>query len=107
MEPLVEICAEVDGLLRGRKRQGNVAGMERRRRPAAEAPHQCVGVLEQACCFDATVEELPGLGQLAAHAPKAAESQDEYQEELASRPVARATASARLACLSPSAYQPA
>ena len=76
METLVEICAEVDGLLRGRERQGNVASMERRRRTAAETPYQGVRVAEQARCLDATVEQLPRLGQLAAHAPEPAQGQE-------------------------------
>jgi len=37
VEALVEICGEVDGLLCGRERQGDVARMERSRRTAAEA----------------------------------------------------------------------
>src|SRR5438874_11240501 len=84
MEALVEICAEVDGFLCCRERQGNVAGMERSCRTAAEAPHQGVRVAEQPRCLDAAVEELAGLGQLAAQAPKPAQSQDQHEKELAS-----------------------
>src|SRR6266550_7649389 len=83
MEALVEICAELDGLLGGRERQGKVAGMERRCRTAAEAPHQSVRVAEQSRRLDATVEQLPRLGQLAAHAPESAQGQDEHEKELA------------------------
>src|SRR5438045_4620050 len=83
MEPLIEIGAEVDGFLCGRERQGNVAGMERSCRTAAEAPHQRVRVAEQPRCLDATVQQLAGLGQLPAQAPKPAQSQDEHKKEFA------------------------
>src|SRR5580765_7576291 len=60
--------------------------MERRCRTAAEAPHQRVRVAEQTRCLGAAVEQLTRLGQLAAHSPKPAQSQDEYEKELAPLP---------------------
>src|SRR3954471_12002231 len=83
MEPFLPVCAEGDGLLRGRKRQVHVAGMQRCRRAAPEAPHKRVRVAQQTSCLDATVEQLARLGQLAAQAPKPSESKNENEEELA------------------------
>src|SRR5438105_11166856 len=73
-EALVEICAEVEGLVRSGERELYIPRVQRCRGAAKEGPYQGVRVAQQARRLDATVEQVPGLRELAAHAPAPAQA---------------------------------
>src|SRR5262245_53792463 len=77
------IPAQVDALLSGGERELQVPHPERSGRAPGEAPDQGVGVPQQARRLDPAVEDLAGLGELAALAPCPAEDLDQDEEVLA------------------------
>src|SRR5207237_809521 len=83
VEALVEICVEVEGFLRRGERELHVPDVQRCGGAAKEGPDQGVRVAQQTRRLDATVEQLPGGGELAAQGP------------LTARPSTYATARAR------------
>src|SRR5439155_15256744 len=88
VEALVEICVEVEGFLRRGERELHVPDVQRCGGAAKEGPDQGVRVAQQTRRLDATVEQLPGLGELAAQAPEPAQGRDQNEQEfaLAGRP---------------------
>ena len=88
VEVLAGVPAEVDAFLGGRERELHVPRSERGGRTAGQSPHQRVTVAQQASRLDPTVEQLAGLGQLAALAPYPAQDLDQDEEllPLAGRP---------------------
>jgi hypothetical protein len=83
VEALVEICAEVEGLVRRGERERHVPCVQRCRGAAKEGPYQRMRVAEQACPLDATVEQFAGFGELSAQAPEAAQGRGQCEQELA------------------------
>ena len=83
MEAAVGILAQIGAFLGGGKRELHVAHPERGGRAAHEGPDERVRVAQQAGGLDASVEQLSGLGQLAALAPDSAQRRNQEEEELA------------------------
>src|SRR3954467_9488656 len=83
MEALVEVGTEVKALLCRSERKLDVSRVEGCSGSAKERPDESVRVAQQARRLDATIEQLAGLGQLAAHAPQPAQSCDKDESELA------------------------
>ena len=65
-EALVQPLRQLDVLLRGRERDLEVAGGERRERAVDEVPRECLDVARQPCALDGVVEQLARFGQLPA-----------------------------------------
>src|SRR5262245_50156628 len=82
MEVPVVVLAQVDALLGGGERELALPHPQRGGGAAGQAPDERVRVAEDARRLDSSVEQVRGLGQLAALPPHAAENLDEDEELL-------------------------